>query len=257
MFKSSFIVSAVTDKGNVKEINQDNILVNIGEYNNKEFGMFVVCDGVGGLCLGEIASVIAVKNLKKWWNEEINNIVRYMGQYEIRDSLENIINKINEEIIEYSKINNSKMGTTISVLLLIKKNYYIAHIGDSRIYKINKKIKQLTEDQSYVAMKVRNGEMSKEEAKKSSKKNLLLQCVGVNENLNIFFTSGKLRKSDIFILCSDGFYNTYSEEEILREIFSWKKNRYKETQKLIKDMVEVVKNNGERDNISIIVVKMD
>ncbi|MDY4079318.1 MAG: PP2C family serine/threonine-protein phosphatase [Clostridium sp.] len=255
MFKYSFEVSVVTDKGNIKKVNQDNILVNIGEYNHEDFGVFVVCDGVGGLSSGEMASAIAVKNLQEWWNQEIDNLIQNFIEEEIKNSLTNIINKINKEIIEYSKANNSKMGTTLSLLLLIKKKYYIAHVGDSRIYKINKDIKQLTEDQSYVAMKVKNGEMTKEEAEKSSKKNLLLQCIGVKENLNIFFSSGKLKKSDVFIVCSDGFYKTYPQKEILHQIFSWKKNNYKEPQKFAKDMVEKAKEYGEKDNISIIIVK--
>lgn len=174
----SLKIGAKSDIGNTKEVNQDNILVKIGEHKGREFGLCLVCDGLGGLTNGEVASQIAVKAFKVWWKEKLNDLIKNKNDLEILKSLEETVNVANKQILKYSIENNCKVGTTITALFLLGSEYYIVNVGDSRIYKFEKDISQETEDDSYVAMKVKNKEMTIEEAKTSKYKNLLLQCVG-------------------------------------------------------------------------------
>lgn len=154
-----------------------------------------------------------------------------------------------------AKKESVKVGTTVSALLLCNDIYYIAHVGDSRIYKINKEIKQLTEDHTLVAMNVRNNIMTEIEAKNSAKKNILTQCVGVKENIEVFKERGKINKNDVFVLCCDGFYNKFEEEELYSEIKKIKNIIDNDVlQEAAQKFVNKVKERGEKDNISIIIV---
>lgn len=257
MNKFNIEVGAITDKGNVKEINQDNILVRIGEHNGREFGIFVVCDGLGGLTNGEIASAIAIKQFKIWWECEVRDLVKSNQELKIINSMKNIIEKANNEIREYGNKINERVGTTISALFLLQNKYYIVHVGDSRIYKITNRVFQLTEDHSYVAMKIRNGEMTKKEAKLSKQKNILLQCVGVKEKLDIFTKCDDIYGNEIFILSSDGFYGKLEENEMYLQTRKWCKYGDITLEELTRNLVELVKERKERDNISAIIVNLD
>lgn len=254
--KYTIEAGAVSDKGIVKQVNQDSILVQIGEHNGGDFGLFIVCDGLGGLTQGEIASRKTVNNFKQWWNDKIEIFINEYEPQKIIDSLCEIVRKSNEEIIKYSNEIGSRVGTTISALLILKDNYYIVHVGDSRIYSINKKFNKLTEDHSYVAMKVKKGEITWDEARKSKERNILLQCVGVKEKLDIFTTVGKIKGNENFCICCDGFYNTMEEEKIIIAIKKLKNKTSSNLTDLSKSLVEEIKRKGERDNISIILVSL-
>ncbi|MCR6515214.1 MAG: PP2C family protein-serine/threonine phosphatase [Clostridium sp.] len=248
-------VAAISDKGLVKESNQDNILIQIGDHAGSDFGLFMVCDGLGGLAFGEVASVIAVKKFKAWWSKEVCDYVKKESD-EILNSLVNAVKEANVEIIDYSNKIGQRVGTTISAILILKNFYYIVHVGDSRIYRFRRRLKQITEDHSYVAMEVKAGRMTKEEAKASNKKNLLMQCVGVKENIEIFLEKGKIQKGDIFLLCSDGFYNKLTDYELEIGLNNWRATKGLTSKALIDGFFEKVKERKERDNISVIMVSL-
>lgn len=245
-------VEALTDKGLVKEVNQDNFLVKVGEISGTEFGIFIICDGVGGLDLGEKASYICTKLFKEWWNNEMPNVLRQEDDSVIISELNKILGQANEEIINISNQEDKKLGTTASVLMIIGDRYYIAHVGDSRIYLRNKeKLIQLTEDQSLVNLQVKRGELTLAQAKVSKQKNIILQCVGSNEILDIYNAIGRIDKEGTFLLCSDGFYNKLEDKE-LRTMGTKFKSTTANREEILKKYIAIVKERGERDNISII-----
>lgn len=253
MHKFNLIAGAFSDKGNFKDTNEDNILVKIGEDKNGDFGMFVVCDGLGGLDFGEIASNIAVMKLKEWWEEELIKIIKAKREAEIPVILSSIFRKINELIIEYGAKKNKKLGTTISLIFMYSGRYYILHVGDSRIYSMKNGIEKLTEDHSYVAYKVKNNIMTPEQARISPERHILMQCVGVKSDIDIFKKNGNLSGNEIFIICSDGFYNKLKDEDIIANILS--DDFDDETlQKSANKLVQLARNRGEHDNISVILV---
>lgn len=251
----SLKIGAASDIGNTKEVNQDNILVKIGEHKGREFGLFLVCDGLGGLTKGEVASLIAVKTFKSWWEEKLEALIKNKNDIEILKSLEDTVRIANKLILNYAKENNCKVGTTITGLFLYGSDYYIVNVGDSRIYKFENNISQETEDDSYVAMKVKNKEMTIEEARTSKYKNLLLQCVGSKEEIQVYKKKGEIKHAKAFLLCSDGFYNKFSEKEMKDYIKFINKqgNADSTVQKTVSEMVQIVKGRKERDNISLII----
>ncbi|MCR3760724.1 PP2C family protein-serine/threonine phosphatase [Clostridium felsineum] len=249
------VVGAVSDKGNVKPTNQDNFLVKIYENNNQDIGLFVMCDGMGGLSFGEVASSISVKSFKEWFDKNYERVINEKDENQIINFMVKVIEVVNKKIREYGEKELAKVGTTISALLLCKDKYYIVHVGDSRIYKINKEIKQLTEDHTLVAMNVKNNIMTEDEAKSSARKNILTQCVGVKENIEVFKQYGRINKNDVFILCCDGLYNKFEEKELYDEIKKIKNAIDNDVlQNTAQEFVNRVKERGEKDNISVIIV---
>lgn len=247
-------IGAKTDVGNVKKVNQDAFLCKVGSFGENEFGLFVVCDGLGGLSYGEVASSRVIKYFNEWWHNELKEIINnYYDEGTIKKSIENIIIKSNNEIINFSKQNNTKIGTTVSVLFIIDQKYYILHIGDSRVYKIDKKVQKLTEDHTYYELLRKQGKISE---LANIKKNVLVQCVGVKEELDIYFNKGNIESSCTFIVCSDGFYNKMDEKKV-EKFFKSKNLTSSVIQEYCDDLVDEVKKGGERDNITLLTIKVD
>ena len=143
------------------------------------------------------------------------------------------------------------MGTTLTSLLLYRDNYYICHVGDSRIYKIADRILQITEDHSLVAKEVELGYLTKEQALVDPRRSVLLQCVGASDTVNPQFEKGQIPERVTFVLSSDGFVHMLSEEEIF-QYFQPDQIRNKEQLTAIcKEATEIVMERGERDNITV------
>ena len=255
MKKFKITVGAKTDIGNVKQVNQDALLCKIGSMNNNEFGLFVVCDGLGGLEYGEVASKKTTEYFEEWWNTNIKTILQTNDSEKlIRESLEEVLIKSNREIIQLSNEINSKIGTTASVLFILNKNYYIVHIGDSRIYEINKNMIQLTEDHSQYEMLRKQGIKNLQNVKK----NVLTQCIGVNDKLDIFYKKGKISKNTNFLICSDGLHNKMDKESVINKFNNKnsKNFRTKDLQEICENLIDEVKEKKERDNITAIAINV-
>ena len=247
-------VGAKTDVGNVKQVNQDALLCKIGSIGKNEFGLFVVCDGLGGLEYVEIASKKTTQYFEEWWNTKLKTILRTKNNEKlIKDSLEKVLIKSNEELLQLSREINSKVGTTASALFILNSNYYIVHIGDSRIYEIKKKMTQLTEDHSQYEMLRKQGVKNLENVKK----NVLTQCIGVNEKLDIFYKKGKVSKDTNFLICSDGLHNKMDEESVINTFNKKSKAiRTKDLQEICENLIDEVKEKKERDNITVLVINV-
>lgn len=141
------------------------------------------------------------------------------------------------------------MGTTLEVCLIYNNRAYISHIGDSRIYRIRKKIiRQLTQDHSYVQTLVKQGTITKEEAKHHPKKNMLTKALGCNAFVEPDVMVRGFQKDDILIMCSDGLTNMIDSAEILNIV---QENFEIASNELIKKANE----NGGMDNTTVIVIK--
>lgn len=237
--------NGITDVGISKEVNQDNITYKIVTSNEDYCGLFAVADGVGGLSSGEIASEIAVSNLNRWWYGELRD--NYNDKEKLLNTLVSNIKKTNEDIINYSNERNARVATTLSVLFIYKDNYYILHVGDSRIYRYNSEFTRLTVDHSTLVDRIADG--------KPYKKSVLTQCLGVRNDFEYYSASGPIENKDIFILCSDGIYKTISESDIakiIRKNTSFFRTNW---ENICKDLTDEAKDRGETDNISIIVLR--
>ncbi len=256
MRKRGFSIGALSDIGYVKKTNQDRILIKIGEEAHGEFGIFVVADGMGGLTAGDKASEIVITEFKKWWNTRLSIILNNSSQNNIKiidKELDDLVFKINDKIIRFSHEINCRVGTTLSMLFIFKDKFIIKHVGDSRIYKINKEIVKLTEDHSWIAEQVRQGKMSEEDARNHPRSHVLLQCIGVKESVEVFRRKGEVLEEDVFLLCSDGFYNLLLKDEILDAVEEYKEND-EDIQNKVEKLMEKVKVRGAVDNASAILI---
>ena len=149
------------------------------------------------------------------------------------------------------------MGTTATILhieqpqesqpQIITQRAFYAHVGDSRLYKLEyDHLKQITRDHSYVEDLVQKGELTEEEAKSHPMKNVLTQAVGAVQDINIDVGTFKVKRGDVFLLCTDGLTNMVNDEEIL--------NILRSTKNPANDLIEAALNHGGRDNVSVIVI---
>ncbi len=186
-----------TSTGPTRKQNEDNYLI---EQNTQGHKILVVADGMGGHNAGEIASQMACEIIRKEFLE-ISNEIDY------KKFIKEIIELANNEIYKRSllDIRYSKMGTTVSLLIWDGKKIYTGHVGDSRIYFINREqILQITKDHTLVQAMVESGTMEVEEIQTSKLKNVLIQALGTSKYITIEIKEIKLPKFFNIILCSDG-----------------------------------------------------
>lgn len=211
----NYIIAAHTDIGIRKKTNQDSVFASIANTDYGRICLAVVCDGMGGLKKGELASAALIRAFRDWFSGEFPTIL-YDGcdARQIRKSWERVISLTARDLERYSEDHNVKMGTTIAALLIVQDRYYILNIGDSRVYEIGQYVWQITKDQTFIQREIDMGRMTPEEAARDSRRNVLLQCVGASSFIEPEFLTGQVDPSAVYMLCSDGFRHVISPEEI-------------------------------------------
>jgi len=238
-------IVAKTDKGNVRDSNQDAYAV--GEFSD-EVVWSVVCDGMGGAAGGNIASALAVKVI----SDKINASYRdQMRDGSIKNMLDSALTAANIEVFDFAEAQPELrgMGTTVVCAIVRDNQAYIAHAGDSRAYVINNgSIRQITTDHSMVQDLLLRGKITPEEAEHHPNKNIITRAVGVDKGIEIDFEQIDLDDKDTLLLCTDGLSNYVSNEEML-ELMSDGKH-YAFADRLVKKANE----NGGGDNITVVVI---
>ncbi len=235
-----------SDRGIVRSTNEDACFVLLPDR------VYVLADGVGGGNSGEIASRTAVSEIANYVVE--HPISRMMDRYEIVGYLKKAIDKANTKIYTMARTyaENSGMATTTVVLYVRRGKAYIGNVGDSRAYLYRKgELTQLTEDHTYVNSLVKAGILSREEAEHDERKNVIIKALGAEPEVEPDFFQVDIKVGDILLCCSDGLYDELTDEEIIRCI---KKNE--SMTDLAKELVEKANDNGGRDNITIISLKV-
>ncbi|NLT95003.1 MAG: Stp1/IreP family PP2C-type Ser/Thr phosphatase [Clostridia bacterium] len=236
-------VNSLTNIGLVRKANEDSFLT------DKNRGLFVVADGMGGHEAGERASSIAIKTLDKYLTSEV--IATSKGE-----GLCQAIQIANELIYQESQQNTcySGMGTTITAALFIDDQLIIGHIGDSRAYLIrDNTIKLLTNDHSLVGELLRKGELTESEAYRHPHRNILTRALGTEKKVEIDISEYKIKSGDLVLLCTDGLYNLLNDNEILAEIL---KNGY-DLKRTVNRLVQTALERGGVDNITVILISYD
>ena len=214
-----FMVSAETDIGIVKNTNQDSLSVKIIDTYQGRMAFAIVCDGMGGLQKGEVASATVIKAFDKWVNEQLPILTRQtLDQSVIFSQWKDIISGQNEIIGRYGDSQGIKLGTTVVAMLITQSECYIINVGDSRAYIINDDINQITQDQTFIAREIALGHMTPEQAKTDRRRNVLLQCVGASEKVypDVFYLKSDI--NTVYMLCSDGLRHEITQEEIYTKL---------------------------------------
>jgi protein phosphatase len=202
---------------------------------------------MGGQKGGREASSIAVSTIKQHYFID--------PDIDIAKSLQRALQKANEAIYQYSTthVGFTNMGTTCSALVLKDNRAYIAHVGDSRIYRITKGgIVQVTDDHSNVAEMQRRGMLTKEEAKNHAERSYLYRAIGVRLEVPIdMIEKIQLSTTETFLLCSDGLVNHVEDDEIMKIL------KTHPPQEACEELVALANDRGGYDNITVLVVHVN
>lgn len=245
------LYQSITDKGLVRDINQDAIFT----YENEEedFALFCVADGMGGHERGEKASSYIVEEVEKW----CLNFYSAKYEYELRyviDDFDRHLSSINEMIhLSYNK--TGICGSTLILLLLYRGQFAVFSVGDSHIY-LKRKItfNQLSKDDVWENNAANIEGLSEEEIVKHPDYGKLTKAVGVFPVLIPSIYTDKLYRNDVFLLCSDGVYK-YCKEKYLRRVLT----EYLigvSPDHIIRNIVLKINENKTKDNYSCIVLKI-
>lgn len=253
----NFNVSYDTDVGIKKKTNQDSILLKGGAAEKEELLLAVICDGMGGMEKGELASATVVRAFSDWFENDYMNSSMTVSDEMIKKQWQDILEDVNSRLITYGKENQLQLGTTVSAILLKDNGQYVfGHVGDTRIYTLSDTLQQLTEDHTFIAREIKRGNMTIEEAKKDNRRNVLLQCIGVNEFFEPQYENGRLAHGTALLLCSDGFRHMLSEDEISESLNPHKNLDEAQIKEKLREMIEWNKQRMETDNISAIYIKL-
>ena len=253
----SFLATVHTDAGIGKENNQDSALQIEARTDFGDVMLSVVCDGMGGLDKGEVASATVIEAFSEWFEKELPKLIHLEDvERMIFGEWEELILDCNQKISAYADELRIKMGTTLNAILFLRGRYYIANVGDSRAYLLSDGLYQLTKDQTLVQREVDMGRLTAEKAAVSPRRNILLQCVGASPIVTPDYYSGSFAAGQVYMQCSDGFRHVVTGEEIYR---------YLNTQELTDErkmadnavyLTELNKNRQEKDNITVLLVQV-
>jgi serine/threonine protein phosphatase PrpC len=247
---------AATDVGRVRDHNEDNFLV------DKKLSLFIVADGMGGHAAGEVASAIAVRTV----HDEIKREKELLDDYtngatgaskvtpkDVVALLEHAVQRACSKIHEEARVDAAKrgMGTTLSALLVVGHQGFIAHVGDSRIYlSRGGKVQQITEDHTVFNELIKRGKLTREQIEKVQQKNAITRAVGVYERVEVDTLVIELTVGDIIVLASDGLHGYLESPDELREPLAM------EGDEGVKALITLANERGGKDNITTLVVKV-
>jgi protein phosphatase len=242
-------VAGKTDVGCVRQNNEDNF-----GYDSR-YGIYVVCDGMGGQAAGEVASKLAVDTVLGYFRNESTSDNFSGGGDGLSTRahvLGSAIRLANAEIYISARLpGQSGMGSTIVAVLVQDEFYAIGHAGDSRIYLIRDgAIQQLTQDHSLVMEQVRRGLLTKEEAQRSEMQNIIIRALGPDEKVDADLEDHVAAAGDILLLCSDGLNRHVSDDQILKIT-----KGTSELQQMADRLIESARAGGGSDNITVLLLR--
>lgn len=252
-----FDISVQSDIGSCKKNNQDGVYAIKADTMQGQIILAVVCDGVGGLSFGEEASAKTILEFKNW-------VRSYFSQYgnqpidlrNIENEWRKLIFDLNKLLVDKGREMQTQIGTTLTAMLIVGGQYIIAHVGDSRAYEISSDLVQLTKDQTFVAREVELGRMTMQEALVDERRHMLLQCVGQSMEIEPLFFYGDVKSNTNYLLCSDGFYNSFSPQEIMSQCVYISGLNEIRMDAILMQAISVCKDRNEKDNISAIMISV-
>ena len=253
-----FVTAHYTDAGRIKKVNQDSYALKVVKTPKGKVAFCVVCDGMGGLSKGELASKEVTLAFCEWFEEKLIPMLKTnsFSEYMLRRQWSQVVELENQRLMQYSRANKLAMGTTATAILIYEDKYYGIHVGDSRIYMITRDVDILTTDHTLVASEVETGRITKEEAKVDPRRSVLLQCIGASNVVQPEFIMGELTENSTFVLCSDGFTHEITDTEVFDNFApSHVVDREKLSESCV-DLTRLAMSRGERDNISVAVINV-
>jgi len=243
-----------TDTGRVREHNEDAI-GSIGE-----IGLMVLADGMGGYNAGEVASGIAVQIVTDLaaegaTREKRDGIDPQSGLMRQSIVLRDAIYRSNKIIYQtaQSQTHCEGMGTTIVACMFYDNKISIAHVGDSRAYRMRDgQLDQVTLDHSLLQELVDRGFYSEEEAQRSTNRNYVTRALGVEPTVEVEVHEHEVLPEDIYLLCSDGLCDMVEDDDIHLTISTFNDS----LEVLGQQLVDLANDHGGRDNVSVMLAQV-
>ena len=244
----------MTDTGRIREHNEDTFGT------DADIGLVVLADGMGGYKAGEVASGITVRTVMGLLKEAIERQDLTIQDQQLGMSrpgilLRDAIQRANKIIYQTARTQThcEGMGTTVVAGLFFDDKLTIAHVGDSRLYRMRAgKFEQITQDHSLLQELIARGFYTPEEAQRAASKNYVTRALGVEPSVEVEITEVPVEKDDLFLLCSDGLSDMVEDEDIQLTISTFGAN----LETLAKQLVLLSNENGGRDNVSIVLAKV-
>ena len=244
----------LTDTGRVREHNEDAI------GSDSDIGLMVLADGMGGYNAGEVASGIAVQIVTDLATEAANredraDIDPHSGLMRQSIILRDAVYRANKIIFQtaQSQTDCEGMGTTIVACMFYDNKVSVAHVGDSRAYRLRSgSFEQITLDHSLLQELVDRGFYSSEEAQRSTNRNYVTRALGVEPTVEVEVHEHDVLPDDIYLLCSDGLPDMVEDEDIHLTISTFNASLDVVSQQL----VDLANNHGGRDNVSVMLAQV-
>ena len=234
---------SMTDVGRKREMNQDYVFATdqpVGPFPN----LLVVADGMGGHKAGDFASKYTVNVLRQELEKSSTD--------KPGDILKRVVVTANNELIRVADtdVKLEGMGTTLVAATIIGNTLYFANVGDSRLYLISDKIRQLSKDHSLVEEMVRLGGIKAEEAKNHPDKNIITRAIGVKNDVEADIYEYRLKKGDMILMCTDGLSNMVEAEDMFDIV-----KGARDIVEAVEMLIEKANSNGGRDNIGVVMAE--
>jgi protein phosphatase len=262
-----------THPGQVRKINEDSIFSFVRDpERGSPIALLIVADGIGGHKAGDIASNLAVQtvfNELAWFlDEDAAEQTKPLapppdftdGELDIENYLETrlrmAIQDANLKIHEYADSHPeqaSNMGTTFSCLLIFSGKLVVAHIGDSRAYRLRSdSLEQLTDDHSFVGQMVRDGQLPTEAYYVHPRRNVITRALGQFADVNVDLSTEVLEAGDRYLICSDGLWEMIRDPELQQHL-----RDLDDMEATVEALIELAVERGGPDNISVVIAEVE
>lgn len=225
-------IGCITDRGNYRTKNQDRIMCKREQKGDNVLAVACVCDGIGSFEMSEIASEMMIDGISAWFEGVVKYYPGVMNKDRLTDDLELTVQELNELIYEYRENHHVDIGCTMSLMLIMDSEYYILHVGDSKIYCLRDTFFKMTQDE--VVLKLVDGK----------EKTLLANYIGKRSSLRMNRQYGTVHSGDLYMLGSDGLFKKLSQGDVRSEFGN------ADVEEMCRRLVVMVLERGEKDNVS-------
>lgn len=235
---------SATDVGKIRKVNQDSVFCSDKPVGNLP-NLFIVADGMGGHKAGDLASKLTV--------ETIVDVVSSMEEKDPITLMGKAIHHANDAVLGKARESEefNGMGTT-AVLASIKDNMlYVANVGDSRLYVIDKEITQITRDHSLVEELVSLGQLDRAQARTNKNKNIITRAVGGMQVVMADYFETRLKGGEVILMCTDGLTNMVEDNEIMNLV-----KQKADLSARVESLIRSANNHGGRDNVGVILIEV-
>ncbi len=242
-----------SDVGRKRSHNEDSSAIDAG------LGLLIIADGMGGYRAGEVASAVAISTIVKHVRRRLPQLEPQQIDSDSGFSMESIIARdairdANFEVFRTSQDHSQYegMGTTALSVIFYDNHFTVAHVGDSRLYRLrDERLEKITNDHSLIQEMVDRGLYTLEEAEAKTPSNLVTRALGINETVNVDIFEDPVLPGDLFLLCTDGLTDMVDDTEIHLTLEKFSDNLNRAAQELI----DLANTRGGKDNISVVLAR--